>query len=317
MCRYKLSIIIPTYNTAKHLERTINVLINQSLKDCEIIIVDDNSTDKTEEVVASFKKDHNNIKYLKNNKSLGAGISRNIGFECSLGKYTTFMDSDDWADLVAYETAVETLEKNPDCEIAIWGIKSEYNNKASSLIRTDYKYYNIINTELALSLLCNTYSLDVTISSYLGSKMFRSEFLKANSILFKSILFEDVVFSFKSILCAQNIILLPNIYTHYYQRPHSIVHSFTEKHIADMFAAFAYVREEINDEYIRYRNNFGSLVEKCSKTLFCIMYNNVEDPESQKKMLCCYFRHLLDFCSIDEIIEYIDSKRIKSILLNF
>lgn len=317
MCKYKLSVIIPTFNTAMHLERTINVLLNQSLKDCEIIIVDDNSTDNTEEVVASFRRKHNNIKYLKNKKRFGAGISRNIGIERSLGEYTTFIDSDDWADLVTYETAVSSLDRNPNCEIAIWGIKSEYNNKFSSLIRTDYKYYNIINKELALSLLCNTYSLDVTISSYLGSKMFRSKFLKANRILFESILFEDVVFSFKSILCSQNIILLPNIYTHYYQRPCSIVHSFTEKHVADMFDAFAYVREEISDEYIRYRNNFRSLIEKCSKTLFSIMYDNVEDPEDQKKMLCCYFKYLLDFCSIDKIIEYIDSERIKSILLNF
>ena len=206
MYQYKLSIIIPAFNTAKYLERTINVLTNQSLKDIEIIIIDDDSTDNTEEVVAHFAIEHKTIKYLKNNKHLGVGASRNIGLQCSSGKYVTFIDSDDWVDLVTHEAAVKALDINPDCEIAIWGIKSEYNNKYSSFVRTDYKSYNRIDRELALSLLCNTYSLDITISSYLGSKMFRSDFLKLNEILFESILFEDVVFSFKSILRAKKII---------------------------------------------------------------------------------------------------------------
>lgn len=317
MYKYKLSIIIPAFNTAEYLERTINVLVNQNLKSIEIIIVDDNSTDNTEELVARFVSRHDTVKYICNKNRVGAGAARNIGFQYSSGEYVTFIDSDDWADLVTYETAVKALDINRDCEIAIWGIKSEYNNKCSSFIRTDYKSYSRIDRDLALSLLCNTYSIDVSISSYLGSKMFRSDFLKLNEIAFESILFEDVVFSFKSILLAQNIILLPNVYTHYYQRSHSVVHSFSEQHINDMFRAFTYVQAEPSDKYIRYRKNFASLVEKGSKTLFRMIYSNIHDPENVKKMLCCYFKQLLTFCSIAEIVEYLDFERIKNILLNY
>lgn len=127
MYKYKLSIIIPTHNTAQYLKHTINVIINQWLKDYELIIVDDNSTDNTEEVVGHFIDKNKNIKYLKNKKNLGAGTSRNIGYKHSSGEYVTFIDSDDWADLAAYKTAVDFLDDNPDCKIAIWGIKNELN----------------------------------------------------------------------------------------------------------------------------------------------------------------------------------------------
>lgn len=317
MYSYKLSVIIPTYNTAEYLERTINNLVNQSLKDCEIIIIDDNSTDNTEAIVETFKLKYKNIKYIKNDKNLGAGLSRNIGLKHSTGEYITFMDSDDWADLVTYETAVSALDRNPNCEIAIWGIKTEYNNKNSSLIRTNYEVYNTIDKDFALSLLCNTYSLDISISSYLGSKIFRSIFLKTNEITFNKLLFEDVLFSFKAIYYAQNIILLPNIYTHYYQRFPSVIHSFTKKHISDMFNVLSCVRLLIDNDFLRYKKNYASLVEKCSKTLFKILYDNITDPKEQKKLLCYYFELLFNDFNLESIFDYLDSERIKNIFLNF
>lgn len=317
MYKYKLSIIIPTYNTAQYLEQTLNVLVCQSLEGCEIIIIDDNSSDNTEKIVSDFQEKYNNIKYFKNKTNQGQGFSRNIGLEHCCGKFVTFLDSDDWPDLITYETAVNALEKNSKCDLAIWGIKNEYSNKKSSHIRTDYKVCNTINKEVALSLLCDTYSLDITVSSYLGSKIFRNSFLTSNNILFDNILFEDVVFSFKSILYAEKIMLLPNIYTHYYQRAHSIVHSFTEKHISDMFKAFAYIQEIDNAEFLRHYKDYVSLVEKCSKTLFRLLYTNIEDPIRQKELLRFYFEHLFNFCSVEQILEYMDPERIKKVLLNF
>ena len=317
MYKYKLSIIVPAYNTGKELERTLNTLVSQSLTSYEIIIINDNSSDDTENVVYNFQKEYNNIKYLKNSENQGAGLSRNVGFQNSSGKFITFLDSDDWPDLIAYKTAIDVLEENAECDFVIWGIKNEFNNQRSSYIRTDYNAYHKITKELALSLLCNTYSLDVTVSSYLGSKIFRRDFLKDNNICFNDILFEDVVFSFKSIVYSKKIILLPNIYTHYYQRTHSIVHSFTQKHISDMFKAFTLIRELVSKEFTDYNSDFASLVEKCSRTLFKLLYDNIENPMEQKEYLCFYFEELFRFCSIEKILEYMDSERIKNFLLNF
>ncbi|WP_305113957.1 glycosyltransferase family 2 protein [Thomasclavelia cocleata] len=318
MKKYKLSIIIPAYNTAQNLNRTLNVLECQSAKDFEIIIVNDNSQDDTEKIIFNFQKDFPNIKYFKNNTNNGPGYSRNIGIENISGEFITFLDSDDWPDLTTYETAINTLDENINCDFVIWGIKNEYNNKFSSYIRTDYKTYNTLNKELAISMLCNTYSLDISISSYLGNKMFKSNFIKKNNILFDEIFFEDVVFSFKTILYSDKIILLPNIYTHYYQRTDSITHSFSQKHIYDMFEAFNIIKNIINnDNCVKYKNDFASLIEKCSKTLFKLIYNNIDNSIEQKEFLNIYFKKLLDFCGINNILNYIDSERLKRILIEF
>lgn len=312
----KLSIIIPAYNTASYLERTLNVLVNINMSNYEIIIINDNSNDGTEDIAYQFISKHSNIKYYKNQINQGVGVSRNIGFEKSFGEYITFLDSDDWPDLIAYKTAVDTFENNNDCDCIIWGIKNEYDNKISSYTRVAYNDYHCINKELALSLLCNTYTLDVTISSYLGNKMYRRALIETNRIFFDSALFEDVTFTFKTILYANKIILLPNLYTHYYQRQRSIVHSFTKKHICDMFNELSCIQNIVNNNYPIYKKDFYSLVEKCSKTLFKIMYDNIESPSEQKQLLCYYFENLLKYFSINEILDYLDAGRIKKVLLN-
>jgi len=90
-----ISIIIPTHNRAHLIERAINSVLNQTFKDWELIIVDDGSTDNTEEVIKKFLID-NRIKYVKKENS-GAADSRNVGVKYSKYKYITFLDSDDEA----------------------------------------------------------------------------------------------------------------------------------------------------------------------------------------------------------------------------
>lgn len=88
-----ISIIIPTYNREKTIFKSVESVINQTYKDIEIIIVDDNSTDRTEEIVKSFED--NRIKYIKLDRNLGACNARNIGINESRGEFIAFQDSDD------------------------------------------------------------------------------------------------------------------------------------------------------------------------------------------------------------------------------
>ncbi len=91
-----ISIIIPSYNRAHFLPRALKSIINQSFTAWEAIVVDDGSTDKTEEVVHEFIKQDDRIKYIKKHNS-GATHSRNVGVENSKGEHITFLDSDDEA----------------------------------------------------------------------------------------------------------------------------------------------------------------------------------------------------------------------------
>lgn len=89
-----VSIIMPSYNTAKFISGSIGSVLAQTYSDWELIIVDDCSTDNTDEVVKSFLSD-SRIKYIKNEKNSGAAVSRNRALREAKGKWIAFLDSDD------------------------------------------------------------------------------------------------------------------------------------------------------------------------------------------------------------------------------
>ena len=88
-----VSIVTPSYNTGKWIGETIQSVLNQSYQNWEMIIVDDCSTDNTDEVVEGYKDPR--IKYIKNEKHSGAAISRNRAIREAKGEYIAFLDSDD------------------------------------------------------------------------------------------------------------------------------------------------------------------------------------------------------------------------------
>lgn len=93
MNRRIISVVIPTYNRASTLIRSVNSVLFQTYPVDEIIIVDDCSSDNTEEIVASI--DDARVKYLRHSQQLGGNAARNTGIDASSGDYIAFQDSDD------------------------------------------------------------------------------------------------------------------------------------------------------------------------------------------------------------------------------
>jgi len=87
------SIVLPTYNRASFLQRSISSVLSQTFTDFELIIIDDASTDNTKDVIETFNDER--IRYFKNGKNRERSVSRNKGIELSRGKYICFLDSDD------------------------------------------------------------------------------------------------------------------------------------------------------------------------------------------------------------------------------
>lgn len=88
-----VSVIMPSYNTAKFIEETVRSVLEQTYTNLELLIVDDCSTDNTDEVVASFRDKR--IRYLKNKENSGAAVSRNRALRAAKGRWIAFLDSDD------------------------------------------------------------------------------------------------------------------------------------------------------------------------------------------------------------------------------
>ena len=93
--RVDISIIVPIYNASKYIGKCIDSLIGQSKKELEFILINDGSTDNTEEVIKGYNDKR--IKYFKN-KNQGIGKTRNFGIDKAIGKYIMFVDSDDYID---------------------------------------------------------------------------------------------------------------------------------------------------------------------------------------------------------------------------
>ncbi len=107
----KVSIIIPVYNVEKYLKECLNSVVNQTLKEIEIICVDDGSTDNSLSILEEYAKKDNRINLLKQENS-GAGAARNKGLDSARGEYIYFLDSDDFLELNAIEILYNQIAKN-------------------------------------------------------------------------------------------------------------------------------------------------------------------------------------------------------------
>lgn len=120
MARPKVSIVVPVYNTEKYLKRCLDSIVEQTLEEIEIIIVDDGSKEACALLCDELSKTDARIKVIHKQNG-GLGFARNTGLEAATGEYIGFVDSDDYINPAMYETLYNTAEKY-DADIAVSGI---------------------------------------------------------------------------------------------------------------------------------------------------------------------------------------------------
>ena len=127
-----VSIVMPTYNREKTIKRALDSLLNQTYPNIEIIIVDDGSNDNTSDIINNYTDKR--INYIKLAKNEGANYARNYGISVANGKYITFQDSDDEADLNKIDELVDFINKNK-CDIVFCNVRVKKKNKYKILIK--------------------------------------------------------------------------------------------------------------------------------------------------------------------------------------
>lgn len=106
----KVSIIVPVYNQSKEINRCVQSLVNQTISDLEIILVDDGSTDGSSGICDSYAEKYENIRVI-HKKNGGLSSARNTGVRASKGEYIAFVDSDDWIERDTYAYCLKLMEK--------------------------------------------------------------------------------------------------------------------------------------------------------------------------------------------------------------
>lgn len=223
----KVSIIVPVFNTEKYIEKCLNSLVNQTLKEIEIIIVDDGSTDASIKIVEGYAKIDNRIRIFKQeNKRQGA--ARNVGISHAAGEYVGFIDSDDWVDLNYFEKLYNSAKKH-NSDLALATNVRIGNGKTKK--RLHIKDEILVENLQEKIDLCNLYK-----DACPTNKIYRLNFIKEKNILFpEGVYCEDKIFTTKAVFYANGIATAPNVYYYYYRNPDSTVNSNKNKKINDIY----------------------------------------------------------------------------------
>ena len=144
----KVSVIVPIYNTEKFLRKCIESIVNQTLEEIEIILINDGSTDNSHIVCEEYSRKYpKKIRYI-NNKNIGCSATRNLGISLAKGEYIAFVDSDDYIEQEMYQEMYEKAKKE-NLDIVVCGINymNEQTQKIKKSIpinikeKNDYLYY--------------------------------------------------------------------------------------------------------------------------------------------------------------------------------
>lgn len=180
----KISVIIPVYNTEKYIEKCLESLAKQTMQDFEVIIVNDGSTDNSKKVIKDYMKNSNlDIKYLEKENG-GLASARNYGVERALGKYISFLDSDDYLD----KNLFSNLEKYMDEDIDLIKFKMKTVDEKENVIeKLDGPVFDVCTGEEGYKKLCTTDKYMDPACIYL----YRREFFVENNFKYKLRYHED------------------------------------------------------------------------------------------------------------------------------
>lgn len=230
----KISIIVPIYNVESYLNKCLNSIVNQTLKDIEIITVNDGSTDNSLSIIKEYSLKYKNIKII-NKDNGGLSDARNIGIESALGEYIAFVDSDDW---IEKEMMFDmyNLAKNNDADIVFCSLQKV--DKFGNVIKNIPQFHNLPEKII----LKDNLNLLGEIENFACNKIFRKSLFK-NITFPKGLNFEDNATIPRIILKSKILAKSNNYYYKYLVRQNSISNSHNKKGL-DMLKAIYLVKNE-------------------------------------------------------------------------
>lgn len=232
----KVSVVVPVYNMEKYLEECINSILNQKLKEIEVIIVDDGSSDNSGVLADSLSVNDTRIKVIHQNNQ-GLGPARNTGILNASGKYIGFVDSDDYILPSMYEDLYRhAVETGADI---VQGCHRDVENgdtlviKRHPLADSTFTHHREIMS-IRKNLFGHTLK-DKKVEAFpmtVWSGIYRKDFLLDNKLLFEEIQSEDTIFNLQAYRCAKIISFTCGAdYCYRVDNHPSIMNSFSENKV--------------------------------------------------------------------------------------
>jgi len=219
----KVSIIVPVYNAEKYLGKCLDSLLNQTLKDIELVIINDGSKDNSDDIIKEYKKKYNDKIVYKKIENGGVANARNTALKMASGEYIGFVDSDDFIELDMYEKLYnKAISDNSD--IVVSGYFFNYETGR-------FKNFELGDTSLFSKSLTESPRILLNTTPFITNKIFRREFLNENDFYFEKYrIFEDLLFTYKTFIKANKISKVDECFYHYCRRKgDSVTGNFTRK----------------------------------------------------------------------------------------
>ena len=219
----KVTVVVPCYNAAKTVERTLDSLVNQTLDDIEILAINDGSKDNTLDIICSYRDSHpdkNIVVYTKKNE--GLAMTRTFGIEKATGEYLAFIDSDDYVELDMCQEMYD-LAKKDDLDIVIADFF--WTTKKGDKLQTDGPYQA---------------GQDMMVKMFISmcNKLYRTEFIRSLDFDFiAEYNYEDTGYLYRVVPFVKKIGFTNRAYLHYVQQSGSITHTdpYRVRHMMPIF----------------------------------------------------------------------------------
>ena len=281
----KISVILCAYNEERFIHKAIESILNQSLNDFELIVVNDGSTDSTLDIINSYND--NRIRLI-NQKNIGLGASRNKAMKLARGEYVAFLDGDDWFRSDALEIAYSEA-KSQNTDITIFQIKY-FDDETGEFSDNDWFNLNSFDESFDNRTFnpdeCSSFLFDLSVNAC--QKIYRNEFLSQSGAEFvEGIFFEDMPFFFEIFLKAKRISIIRKHL--YYHRKHSksITDVIDCDYLDTVPAGQELMRRFINNGFyedykfdlLAYKINgprfaLSQIVDKCKEPLFDLIHED-------------------------------------------
>lgn len=277
----KVSIIVPVYNAGIHLKRCLDSLVEQTLKDIEIILILDVPTDGSDKLAEDYAKLDSRIKLIYNQKNLHIGFSRNEGLKLAKGEFVGFTDHDDYCEADMFEQLYKNaINNHADVVVTNFFVESEAEQSFFAFPSglSDSAFQNEVFTSLVNARISkrNSYSFDNV--NVIWNQLFRREFLNENNILFtdnRIITMEDVLFNIKVHFFAKRVCYLPETYYHHVNNSHNEFDSYDYRALAKVIPHLVEIDSFLrsNNIWLQYKDQFA---ECALKRLYTSYRNEVK-----------------------------------------
>lgn len=284
MMEPKISVIIPVYNAEKYLKQCLDSVLNSTLKDIEVICVDDGSTDTSLDIIREYENNDDRIKHFCQ-KNQHAGVARNNGLKVAIGEYIHFLDADDWIDTNAYEEWYKIAsEQKADVAVCFYRTYDEQSKetKPKRSLPKDY---------IANSNFKEAPGFFIFNEVVPWNKIYKRDFLRKNNIFFDNLICaNDRAFYFRVILAAKKIVTIAQYWIYYrINNSQSLVGETRLKNYYVHFKSYEIIWRLFENE----NKNVKKMILRGSLSDFFYFYNKAKGTKYEqdiKQQLNAYLR---------------------------